>query len=114
VTAAERKRFAIEKGLALTRKFTRLAEYEDETLEDKTDRADEIVEVAEQLAALFAEYPDVYPNPPVSVETVRENARKLKEANSVARREEQELAEVSRPKTQQNRADFYGIRRAVN
>lgn len=95
MTAAERKRFAIEKGLALTRKFTRLAEYEDETLEDKTDRADEIVEVAEQLAALFAEYPDVYPNPPVSVETVRENARKLKEANSVARREEQELAEVS-------------------
>jgi hypothetical protein len=92
-TSAERRHFAIEKGLALTKKFTRLSEYVDETPEDKT--ADEIVEVAEQLAALFAEYPEVYPNPPVSVETVRANARALKESNSAARRQEQELAEVS-------------------
>jgi hypothetical protein len=93
--AAERRRFAIEKGLALTRKLVRLSESEDTTPADKTDRADEIVEVSEQLAALFAEYPDVYPNPPVPVDTLRDHTRALKESNAIARRDEEALAEGS-------------------
>ena len=37
---------------------------------------------------MFTTYPDVYPNPPVSVEQLRANAQQLREADEAARKAE--------------------------
>jgi hypothetical protein len=57
---------------------------------------DEVVVLADDLAAMLAEYPDVYPKPPVSVELLRRYAQELKEADELARQAADEHKEVSR------------------
>ena len=46
--------------------------------------------IAEEYAALLTEYPDVFPNPPVSAEQVRAHAQELREAQAA---HEEALAE---------------------
>jgi hypothetical protein len=93
--AAERRRIALERGLALGRKLARL-EREQVTPEEANDRADEIADVAAQYEALFKEYPDVFPDPPVSPDALREHVAELREATAEARDADKEAEEASK------------------
>jgi hypothetical protein len=96
----ERARLAIEKCRAIMRKIARLTSEE----EPSTDGADALAEASEQLAALFVEYPDVFPDPPVSVEKLRAHARELKTSNAVVRRADTDAADVARELDDANRS----------
>jgi hypothetical protein len=50
----------------------------------------------EDCAALMAEYPDVFPNPPTPLDEVRAHAKELREAQAALEREEAESEEATR------------------
>ncbi len=52
--------------------------------------------LADDYAALMAEYPDVFPAPPVTPGQVRGHAEELREAQATVEREEGECAEATR------------------
>jgi hypothetical protein len=71
---SDRVRIAKEKGRALALRAERA---------DSMTVAGQIA-LAQEFAALVREYPDVYPEPPVSAEEVERTAQELKEADEVA------------------------------
>jgi hypothetical protein len=83
---ANRIRIAKEKGAALVRRL--------EDMEKLS--ADEVVELAESLEALLVEYPDVYRDPPVPLELLREHVEGLRQAEAEVRKEQAEEDAVSR------------------
>jgi hypothetical protein len=52
--------------------------------------------LADDYAALLAEYPDIFPAPPVPVDQVRAHAEELREAQAAVEREAQEGEEARR------------------
>jgi hypothetical protein len=86
-----RFRAAIDAGLRLGRRI--------EEIETVVASGDHKAMMMEQLAddwvALLAEYPDVFPNPPISIETLRAHAEELKRASEEARKAEAAHVEAS-------------------
>ncbi len=89
--ARERFRAAIDAGLRLGRRI--------EEIENIVASGDHKAMMMEQLAndwlALLAEYPDVFPDPPISIETLRLHAEELRRASEEARQAEAAHAEAS-------------------
>lgn len=83
---SHRIRIAKKMGQALVRRMSARADLS----------PDQLLVLADEFEALFTTYPDVYPNPPVSVERLRAHAQELREADALARQAEAEGAEATR------------------
>jgi hypothetical protein len=84
--AAERIHIAKAEGRTLARRMQSM---------DRLD-ADQVAALADDFAALFLKYPDVYPEPPVSVEMLRKHVEELRQADVLAKQAEAEDREASR------------------
>jgi hypothetical protein len=84
--AAKRIHIAKEKGMKLIRRMEALDELS----------ADQVAALADDFGALFAEYPDVYPKPPVSLDLLRAHAQGLRDADDAARQAQAEAEEATR------------------
>ncbi len=76
--AATRIRVAKERGAALVRRMNAMAEVSTEPL----------LALVDAFAALYKEYPDVYANPPVPLETLRQHAEELRVAEEAVKRDQ--------------------------
>ncbi len=56
---------------------------------------DEVIALADALEALLVEYPDVYKEPPVPIEMLREHIDSLRQAEDEVRQAEAEQKEAS-------------------
>ncbi len=72
-----RTRVALEKGRALVRRIDHL----------DTMTAGEVAALADDFAALLAEHPDVFPEPPVRLEVLRARVAELRAAEERVRKE---------------------------
>ena len=98
-----RRRTALQKALAISRKIDRLQREPLDGPDEETDRAEELSEAAEKLIDVLAEYPDVFPNPPVPTDVAREHINALKEANAEVRKNQAELEALEKQREEAER-----------
>jgi hypothetical protein len=89
--AKTRIRIALEKGKELARRAKDL-----DTCVAVELKVALAAALADDYAALFEEYPDVFPAPPKSPEQVRRGAKQLREAQIAAEQAEVESQEATR------------------
>jgi hypothetical protein len=89
--AKARVRLAMAKGKELARRAKDI-----ETCRAVEHRVALAAALADDYAALFEEYPDVFPSPPRSPEQVRAGAKGLREAQVAAEEAEAEAREATR------------------
>jgi len=87
---AERRRTAIAIGLRLGQRIDEI----ENTLASGDHKAIMFEQLANEWVELLAEYPDIFPNPPISLETLRVHADELRRAADEAREAEAEYQEA--------------------
>lgn len=87
--AKARFRTALAKAKDITRRHKDL-----DTCLSKAHQVALAAALAEDYAALLAEYPDVFPTPPIAVDQMRARAQGLREAQAAVEAEEAEADEA--------------------